>query len=556
MTTIWARLRPGNLPPGYRIAGLATGAISGVGLGLMLINGELAAAVAACVLAALVGLGVRIAAPAPLRRPVAAIVGLSFAMHVTAAAVLYFGSLAAGRGGFVTGDDASYANLSWAFARYLAGDPQPPYVPPAWAGDEYLFGTWVYLESAIFFVFGPRVLLPLLLNAALSSGLVLLLFDLCRRLFGSTAALLAAAVIAFYPSLMLWSSLNLKDALALFFIGLCLWCLARFHAGARWSALVGASAVLVLMESLRWYVFIGLAIIVPLAVVLAPRLSLVPRLRWSAGAALVSALLVASNGLGIAGMASGSGPLAALESTRQNMAQQSRTGFIDIPVQAREGDTLVVPTSPPRAGTTSSPESTPRIVRVSANTRLVVVTTLPANPIPGTVYVRPGDVVVVGGAGVSPAPSDRRTVLPRAPEEGGTNAQLVPATAPGGNDALVPRTLGHLPIGVMHALFAPFPWAIGRLADWLTLPDMLLWYGLLAAVPWTLWRARQLWHSWSPLLLFVGGILLILALTEGNVGTLYRHRAMVIPFVALLAAPSLLTVGRWGRARLSPPRPA
>ncbi|MBA2370197.1 MAG: glycosyltransferase family 39 protein, partial [Chloroflexi bacterium] len=267
--------RLADLPPRYLIAGVATGLLAGVGLGLMLINGEHVAAVVASVLAALVGLGVRIAAPASLRRPVAAIVGLSFAMHVAAATVIYFGSLAAGRGGFVTGDDASYANLSWAFARYLAGDPQPPYVPPAWAGDEYLFGTWVYLESAIFFVFGPRVLLPLLLNAALSSGLVLLLFDLCRRLFGSTAALVAAAVIAFYPSLMLWSSLNLKDALALFLIGLCLWCLARFNAGARWSALAGASAVLLLMESLRWYVFIGLAIIVPIAVALAPRLSLV-----------------------------------------------------------------------------------------------------------------------------------------------------------------------------------------------------------------------------------------------------------------------------------------
>jgi len=86
-------------------------------------------------------------------------------------------------------------------------------------------------------------------------------------------------------------------------------------------------------------------------------------------------------------------------------------------------------------------------------------------------------------------------------------------------------------------------------------PDMLLWYGLLAAVPWTLWRARRQWRSWSPLFLFVGGILLILALTEGNVGTLYRHRAMVIPFVAVLAAPSLVAAGRWGRARLARPRP-
>ena len=481
LVTGGARSRLGELPILYRIAAVATGTLTGAGLGLMLVNRELVAAGAACALAVLVVLGVRLAAPPPIRRPVGAIVGLSFAMHVAAATFIYFGSLALGRGGFVTGDDATYARLSWAIASYLLGDPQPPYVPPAWAGDEYLLGTWVYLESTIFVLFGPRVLLPLLLNAAFSAGLVLLILDLSRRLFGNTAALLTAAITSFYPSLVLWSSLNLKDALALFLIALCLWCLTRFQSGVRWRALAGVSVVLVLMESLRWYVFVGLAIIVPIAVVVAPRLSVVRRIRWSAGAALMSASLIAFNGVGIG---SGSDPFATLESTRQNMAVNARTGFIDLPVRVQEGD-----------GGSTSLQS-------------------------GPVRVQEGD----GGS---------------------TSLQSGPAAA----------TLRHLPTGIAYALFAPFPWALRRVADWLTLPEMLLWYGLLAALPWTLWRARRLWRSWSPLLLFVAGILLILALTEGNVGTLYRHRAMVIPFVAVLAAPSLVTVGRWIGARFARPWP-
>ena len=480
LVTGGARSRLGELPILYRIAAVATGTLTGAGLGLMLVNRELVAAGAACALAVLVVLGVRLAAPPPIRRPVGAIVGLSFAMHVAAATFIYFGSLALGRGGFVTGDDATYARLSWAIASYLLGDPQPPYVPPAWAGDEYLLGTWVYLESTIFVLFGPRVLLPLLLNAAFSAGLVLLILDLSRRLFGNTAALLTAAITSFYPSLVLWSSLNLKDALALFLIALCLWCLTRFQSGVRWRALAGVSVVLVLMESLRWYVFVGLAIIVPIAVVVAPRLSVVRRIRWSAGALVLSGTLMALSGVSIL---SDSGTLTGLESTRQNMARDARTGFIEIP----------------------------------------------ASPTP-----------VTGPSPAAPTPAPGAS----------------PAADPLGNDdAVLLRTLQHLPIGIAYALFAPFPWAMRRAADWLTLPDMLLWYGLLAALPWTLWRARRLWRSWSPLLLFVAGLLLILALTEGNVGTLYRHRAMVIPFVAVLAAPSLVTVGRWIGARFARPWP-
>lgn len=463
---IWSTPGVAEFPTLYRIAAVATGALAGAALGLMLANGELVAAGAACVLAALVMFGVRIAAPPPVRRPVGAIVGLSFALHVAAATFIYFGSLAVGRGGFVTGDDATYARFSWAFARYLLNDPQPPYVPPAWGGDEYLFGTWVYLESAIFVLFGQRVLLPLMLNAALSAGLVLLVFDLSRRLFGNTAALVAAAIISFYPSLVLWSSLNLKDALVLFLIALCLWCLTRFQSGARASGLVGAFVVLVLIESLRWYVFVGLAIIVPMAVAFAPRLSAGQRIRWSTVAALLTALLIALSSISL----SDAGSLTELERTRQNMARDAETRFVD----------------------------TPR----------------PAQPA---------------------APSEPPSHVP--------SGTAVPA-----DDALL-RTIRHFPTGLAYTLFAPFPWALRRLTEWVTLPEMLLWYVLLAALPWTVWRARSLWPSWTPLLLFVAGLLFIFALTEGNVGTLYRHRAMVIPFVAVLAAPTLVTVGRWLRAR-------
>lgn len=80
--------------------------------------------------------------------------------------------------------------------------------------------------------------------------------------------------------------------------------------------------------------------------------------------------------------------------------------------------------------------------------------------------------------------------------------------------------------------------------DLLTAPEMVVWYVLMATAGLTLVRLRARWWLLLPLVVFVAGFTAAMALTEGNVGTLFRHRAMIIPFVIVLAAPSLLWLGR------------
>src|SRR5207253_1251645 len=83
--------------------------------------------------------------------------------------------------------------------------------------------------------------------------------------------LLAGALVALYPSLVLWSSLNLKDSLALLFIGIVLWLLAVFQARPQWWLVPMMYLALLPMESLRNYVFVGLVLIVPIGVAVTPR---------------------------------------------------------------------------------------------------------------------------------------------------------------------------------------------------------------------------------------------------------------------------------------------
>jgi hypothetical protein len=151
------------------------------------------------------------------------------------------------------------------------------------------------------------------------------------------------------------------------------------------------------------------------------------------------------------------------------------------------------------------------------------------------VYVQPGDIVVVGPPGSTAAPAEQRQVL--RPEREGQTIRLAPATVSETDQAI--RTLAYLPKGMLYAVFAPWPWLSDRPLDLLTVPEMTLWYVALIASLATLWTFRERWPLLLAGVLFVGGLLLIFALVEGNWGTLFRHRSMVIPFVLLMAAPQL-----------------
>jgi hypothetical protein len=218
------------------------------------------------------------------------------------------------------------------------------------------------------------------------------------------------------------------------------------------------------------------------------------------------------------------------------MAVGARTGFGGAVIRVYDGATYVVSSS---TAITVPPDRTPRVVTLQPPARLVVGT-----PIPGRVAtsVLPGDTVVIGPPGTTPAPSPQQMRL-------GGEVTLIGAN----DDTLVLRTFAYLPIGVAFALFAPVPGSGTRLQDLLPVPEMLVWYGMLVGASFSAWRWRRRWRSFLPAVLFIGGTMTIFALAEGNVGTLYRHRAMVIPFVAVLASPAFALL-LFRRGRVSLPR--
>jgi hypothetical protein len=538
------------------VAAALTGAFLGAGLGSLIIQGRIWPIFSLVPLGVGVWVCLRALVPSADRRRIGAVVAFGAAVHIALAVFIFTTSLAAGRGGFGPGDDAEYANLARNFVAYLRGELDPALGPPWWGGELYLFrasGTWVYLESAIFYLIGPEVIVPVFLNGAFALITALLMYDMVRRLFGGRGAVVALVLGTFFPSLLVWTSLNLKESLALVLIALCIWSLMRFHERPRSWPLTLAFAAVAPIETLRGYLFIGLAALIPLVVAISPRLPLRARASWTVASVVVSVIFIGASQNGI-----GLGPqlLQSFVAVREGMAVGARTAYVaPPPVAVHEGDTFVVPTVAPAAvptrgplaATTSAPVATepPSVVHVALDTRIVIVTGPPvAPPSPGVVFVRPGDVVVVGGPERTPAATEarRELVAPTpAPNVAVSTVAFTPdRSGPDANtDTLVRRTVQDLPIGLAYALFAPFPWSLERRLDFALLPEMLLWYVCIVAAAATAIRERRSWQTVAPLTLLSAGLLGLFALVEGNWGTLFRHRAMVIPWVLTLAAPSL-----------------
>src|SRR5438067_1294764 len=198
-----------------RSGAIVMGVAAGIAAGLAVATGNPAAAAGVLVLAAVALGAVRAIVPDADRGDVAKVALFALSLRLGAAAVLYAGAVAVGRGGFITGDDGAYSRIAWGYAQWLHGAPVWPYIPPAWGGGGYLLGTFAYLTSAVYYVFGLQPLLVSFMNAALVTVAIVLCWDIARQVFGRKAATLTIAVLSLDPANVLFSALLLKDSLSL-----------------------------------------------------------------------------------------------------------------------------------------------------------------------------------------------------------------------------------------------------------------------------------------------------------------------------------------------------
>jgi 4-amino-4-deoxy-L-arabinose transferase-like glycosyltransferase len=111
---------------------------------------------------------------------------------------------------------------------------------------------------------------------------------------------------------------------------------------------------------------------------------------------------------------------------------------------------------------------------------------------------------------------------------------------------------------IWHYFTAPLPWRIESRATLAALPELVLWYVLvlLAPVGFMAGLKRDALVTCVLAASVVGGAVLV-AVTGGNIGTLIRHRSLVMPFMVWLSALGgwrvLLAIAARGRDRSHAP---
>jgi 4-amino-4-deoxy-L-arabinose transferase-like glycosyltransferase len=185
------------------------------------------------------------------REWLASLVKKAFVLRVLIAMVLH----GTGLSERLAPDERTYSDTGFWIALYWSGEQLLQ--PWRLTSDQPL--AYFYLNGVSNFVFGSS--LPLkLLNALIGALSCRYAFLMADALFGSKVARTTASLTAFFPSLVLWSAVNIRDAWVVFLIVLLCW---KSYQLANAFSILGLATVvgtILLINGFRQYLVLVVAI--------------------------------------------------------------------------------------------------------------------------------------------------------------------------------------------------------------------------------------------------------------------------------------------------------
>jgi 4-amino-4-deoxy-L-arabinose transferase-like glycosyltransferase len=329
-------------------------------------------------------------------------------------------------------DEGTFDDLGWYLSLYWSG---VVFAPPAKMLTGGISAAYLNINAFFFFIFGHTGIPVKLTNAFLGVFAGRYVYLLARALLGKVAALRATTLFIFFPSLVLWSSLNIRDAWVIFlilFISWKAWLLLDTYTLGRLLQLVTG---LFLLTQFRDHLFY--------AVAAPPVIALLIGRRGSLARNLLLAFVVSV------------GVLMLLQH-----------GVIEDRTQSRMS--------------------------------LEAINQMRHQASGASAFAQEADISTPVGA------------------------------------------VTFLPLGLAYFFFSPFPWQITSFLKLISVPEMLLvYYLVMPTVRGLRYIIRNRLREALQILMVTGLLTLTYALGEGNVGTLYRHRAQAMPFYLIFASAGL-----------------
>jgi Dolichyl-phosphate-mannose-protein mannosyltransferase len=225
-----------------------------------------------------------------------------------------------------------------------------------WAGDSYAMTLlknrvsgigMAYYVGAIYYVIGRNMLAIQFINAVLGAITAPIIFICAQEVFNNVrVSRLAALGVAFFPSLILWSSQGLKDGPIVFLLALTILATLKLGHKLTFKYVVVLICTLSVLLSLRFYLFYMIAAAVAGAFVVGTRAlttsSLVRQF------AVLACLGLALTYMGVTRFASiqleSYGNLQRIERSRKDAATSAKSGFgEDVDVSSSSGAISNVP---------------------------------------------------------------------------------------------------------------------------------------------------------------------------------------------------------------------
>lgn len=98
-----------------------------------------------------------------------------------------------------------------------------------------------------------------------------------------------------------------------------------------------------------------------------------------------------------------------------------------------------------------------------------------------------------------------------------------------------------IPIGLLISFLAPFPWQIGSISQIMALPETLVFYALLpCTVAGLIFSVKRRWNKTFFIVWFIITGLAFLSISEGNIGTLFRHKSTLLHFILIFTSAGII----------------
>jgi Dolichyl-phosphate-mannose-protein mannosyltransferase len=229
----------------------------------------------------------------------------------------------------------------------------------AWRGDRYfqslmadyfreLPSGWgmIYMVAGVYGLIGRNMLAIQLVNAVLGAATPVIVYLCAFEVFKNIrVARFAAVIVAFYPSLVLWSSQGLKDGPVVFFLSLSILLTLKLTEKFNLKQIILLGCSLFALLSLRFYIFYMITVAIAGAFVIGTmKLTLTNFVRQSAVMIVLGLAFTYFGITRVANVQLGALNLERVQASRLDLSQSAQSGFgKEVDVSTSEGALSTIP---------------------------------------------------------------------------------------------------------------------------------------------------------------------------------------------------------------------